>query len=136
MKEDLSAINWNDELDDMNVNEQWKVFKDRVYEIQDKYVPKRKPRSSQEKKGKTNVDFKTLKVIKKKHRSWTRFMETRDDDKYKEYCKYRNQVVKDLTRKAIRNKEKEIVKEVKKNLKSFGNILSLKQKQEQVYQTW
>ena len=62
-------------------------------------------------------------------------METRDDDKYKEYCKYRNQV-KDLTRKAIRNKEKEIAKEVKKKLKSFGNILSLKQKQEQVYQTW
>ena len=59
--------------------------------------------ASQEKKGKTNVDFKTLNLIKKKHRSLTRFMETRDDDKYKEYWKYRNQV-EDLTRKAIRNK--------------------------------
>ena len=67
MKEDLSVINWNDELDDMNVTEQWKVFKDRLYTIQDKYVLKRKPRSSQEKKGKTNVDVKTLKKLLKRN---------------------------------------------------------------------
>ena len=54
-------------------------------------------------------------------------METRDDDKYKEYCKYRNQV-KDLTRKAIRNKEKEIAKEVKKKTKKFWQYTQSKTK--------
>ena len=60
----------------------------------------------------------TLKAIRKKHRCWSRFIETRDGERYKEYCKLRNKV-KSLTRKAVKNKEIEIAKDVKNNPKKF-----------------
>ena len=56
--------------------------------------------------------------MRKKHRCWTRFMETKDGLRCKEYCRARNQV-KSLTRNAVRNKEKEIVKDIKQNPKKF-----------------
>jgi hypothetical protein len=46
------------------------------------------------------------------------FIETRDGERYKEYCKLRNKV-KSLTRKAVKNKEIEIAKDVKNNPKKF-----------------
>ena len=47
-------------------------------ETRDKHVPKRTVRTLDARKGKTNLDFKTLFTIRKKHRCWKRFMETRD----------------------------------------------------------
>ena len=54
-------------------------------------------------------------------------METRDGKRYEEYCKVRNQV-RNLTRKAVINKEKEIAKEVKKNPKKFWQYTQSKTK--------
>ena len=47
--------------------------------------------------------------------------------RYEEYCKVRNQV-RNLTRKAVINKEKEIAKEVKKNPKKFWQYTQSKTK--------
>jgi len=118
MKTEIFTVDWANELEDKDINEQWTIFKERLLSIQDKYVPKRKSRTTCDKKGKCSVDLKTLKTIRKKHRCWARFMETRNADKYREYCKLRNQV-KNLTRKAVRNKEKEIAQDIKKNPKKF-----------------
>ena len=52
-------------------------------------------------------------------------METRDDKRYEEYCKVRNQV-RNLTRKAVVNKE--IAKEIKKNPKKFWQYTQSKTK--------
>ena len=54
-------------------------------------------------------------------------METSDGKRYEEYCKVRNQV-RNLTRKAVINKEKEIAKEVKKNPKKFWQYTQSKTK--------
>ena len=86
--------------------------------IQNKYVSKRKIHSINERKGTTNVDFKTPKTLRKKHCCWKRYMETKDGEKYRECCKLRDKV-KSLTCKAIRNKEKDIVKDIKFNPKKF-----------------
>ena len=40
-----------------------------------KHVPKRTGRTLDARKRKTNLDFKTLSTIRKKHRYWKRFME-------------------------------------------------------------
>lgn len=72
------------------------------------------PRPFIKRKGKASIDSKTIKAIPKKHRCWTRFMETEDGHRYKEYCGTRNQV-KSFTRKAVRNKENEVTKDIKTN---------------------
>ena len=51
---------------------------------------------------------------------WQRYIETRDEDKWREYCKARNKVKK-LTRQARKNIEKDIAKQAKKIQSSFGN---------------
>ena len=40
------------------------------------------------------LDEKTITKIKKKHRAWQRYMESREGGKYKKYVKLRNQVKK------------------------------------------
>ena len=47
-----------------------------------KHVPKRTGRTLDARKGKTTLDFKKLFTIRKKHRCWKRFMETRDGKRY------------------------------------------------------
>ena len=69
----------------------------------------------------------TLQVIRKKHRCWFRFIETRDGERYKEYCKLRSQV-KSLTEKAVKNKETEIAKDIKNNPKKFWQYTKSKTK--------
>ena len=54
-------------------------------------------------------------------------MENRDGKRYEEYCKVRNKV-RNLTRKAVINKEKEIAKEIKKNPKKFWQYTQSKTK--------
>ena len=66
MKTEISTIDWVNELKDKDINEQWATFKDKLHSLQDRYVPKRKPRPTSDKKGKCSLDFKTLKTIRKK----------------------------------------------------------------------
>ena len=56
-------------------------------------------------------------------------METREGKRHEEYCKVRNQV-RNLTRKAVVNKEKEIAKGVKRTPRNSGNTHNQTQKQE------
>ena len=64
MKQELSTINWEEKLSMQDENKQWKIFKDTLQCIQDKYTPKRKSRATTDRKGKTNIDLNTLKVIR------------------------------------------------------------------------
>ena len=67
MKQELSSIDWEEKLSTQDVNKQLTVFKDTVLCIQDKYIPKHKSRAATDRKGKTNIDLNTLKVIRKKN---------------------------------------------------------------------
>ena len=60
------------------------------------------------------LDEKTITKIKKKHRAWQRYMESREVGKYRKYVKLRNQV-KNMIRKAKAVLEKDIAKDVKKS---------------------
>jgi hypothetical protein len=67
MKQELSTIDWEEKISIQDENKQWKFYKDTVLCIQDKYTPKRKSRAATDRKGKTNIDLNTLKVIRKKN---------------------------------------------------------------------
>ena len=108
MAKDLNEINWLEELGNKNVNQQRNIFKNKVIELQNKHIPHKYARNEKN-KGVIGLDLETLKVIKKKHRCWTRYLVT-------EYCKLRNKV-RNLTRKVIKSKEKEIAKHIKDNPK-------------------
>ena len=97
------------------MNQQWNSFKNKVIELQNKHIPHKSVRNEKN-KGVIGLDLETLKVIKKKHRCWTRNLETKNGQLYQEYCKLRNKV-RNLTRKVIKSKEKEIGKDYKDNLK-------------------
>ena len=61
----------------------------------------------------------TVDAIKRKHRTWTRFIESRDDNSYKLYAKSRNKV-KWLVKKEKREREKEIA-QTSKNFWKYVN---------------
>ena len=73
------------------------------------------------------LDAKTISKIKRKHRLWQRFIETKEDQKFKEYAKVRNQVKKEV--KAAKKKmEMEIALSVKKDPKKFWKYANSKRK--------
>ena len=68
-------------------------------------------------------DQKFIRLIKHKHRLWTRYLETRDGQKYTEYCRVRNQV-RSQTRKLAKIREQEIAREAKNNPKKFWQFIN------------
>ena len=73
------------------------------------------------------LDDKIVCLIKRKHRCWQRYMETRDQSNYHDYTRLRNQV-KNLVRKAKVTMEKDIAKNIKSNPKRFWQYANSKRK--------
>ena len=65
--------------------------------------------------------------IKKKHKIWKRFMETRVQKSYLEYCRVRNKV-KNMITYFRKQKERNISVDIKKNPKAFWKYISMKTK--------
>ena len=117
-------IDWVEELGDNDVNIMLKRFMDRIYKAQEKFIPRSRPFP---RKGTIPLCKTTVEAIKRKHRLWTRYLESRDERSYKSYVKARNKV-KWLVRKEKREKEKGIVKSSKSNPKIFWKYVNSKRK--------
>ena len=120
---------WDEIFQDMNANQMYETFISCFNEGKDKYIPKIRQRAT-EKAKKHNylpLDKKTTEKIKKKHKLWQKYMETRDQKQYKDYVKLRNQV-KSEVRKAKRIMEKDIAKNAKENPKKFWKYANSKRK--------
>ena len=114
--------------DTEDINHQWNYFMDTLKEAQDKYVPSKviTPSGKRKRHPGTAFDSNVIRKIKKKHRSWQRYMETKSGEKYAEYRKLSNQVKK-LTKNAKKELEKGIAKEAKSNPKKFWHHVNKKQ---------
>jgi hypothetical protein len=91
-----------------------------------KFIPQKTLRPN----GKNNLPGITpeeARQIKKKHRAWTRFNETKDQAKLTEFRRLRNKV-KNITRKAVKRHEKVITEKIKENPKIFWNHVKSKNK--------
>ncbi len=87
----------------------------------EKHIPKTKKNNNKPLKLKSPLDFDTLAKVKKTHKAWKKYMNSKDSSSYREYCKLRNQVRK-LSKLARRNQEKKIADEAKSNPKQFWNF--------------
>jgi len=73
------------------------------------------------------LDKKSIELIKIKHRTWKRYINTKDVKVYREYRKITNKVRK-CTRDINRNEQCEVAKNVKDNPKTFWNYVNGKRK--------
>ena len=128
MKNELNQ-DWDNLLNGKSTSQQLEIFMNIINEAKNKYVPQTnsKAKSKAKKYKFIPLDDKTIKKIKKKHRCWQRYMETKDSKKYQEYIKMRNQV-KGLVRKAKENMEKEIAENAEKKSEKILAIRKFKEK--------
>ena len=112
-------INWKDTLEESgeSVDDQWDKFKCIIKEAELKHIPNKIFNNSVKKRS-IPADPVLIEARKKKNRTWTRYIETRDPDKYKEYTRQRNKV-KSLSRKAHKKIETNICNNAKHNPKLF-----------------
>ena len=73
------------------------------------------------------MDANMRKLVRRKNRLWTRYMETKDIHKYKEFCKCRNKV-RSYTRKARRTFELRVAERAFDEPKNFWNYAKSKLK--------
>ena len=88
-------IDWEEEFKRADTcEEQWKILVNHLRIARENWVPLQTSKPKWRDKGKFPLDKNCIRKKNKKHRSWQRYIETKEDDKWKEYCKHRNQVRK------------------------------------------
>ena len=127
MRQHFNSINWQTELEGhTSVQEMYDKFLLIFQQACTDFIPTR-TFDANTKKRRSGLTTGDVAVIKKKHRAWTRFMESRTEERHREYTKLRNKV-KTITRKATRNYEKNIAKSVKEEPKKFWSYIKSKTK--------
>lgn len=126
LKEKLN-LDWTAKLEQINdVNSMWSTFEQIVNAAQNDCVPNKYVWRSN-KRHPVPLDPSTVAEIKKKHRSWTRYMETNDEGKLRAYKKVRNKL-RNITRRSRRKVELSIAKNVKDQPKKFWSYIKSKTK--------
>jgi hypothetical protein len=119
----LSSQDWESlPAEHTSPDENYQTLVNKIYEAQDVHIP-----SKMLNEGKRRRFFtlrpEELTIIKKKHRAWTRYIETREERKYIIYTKLRNKVKKII--KLARNRlEEDICNQVKTNPKVFWSYVN------------
>ena len=107
-----------------NLNDQWKIFSVKYNEAEKACVPQ-KIVNTNKKKFSVPLDSKAQAKRKRKHRLWQRYLETEDGKVYSEYRKCSNQL-RNLTRKATKEFEKNLARNVKSQPKKFWKYVNNK----------
>ena len=106
-----------------NVNDMWNHFTDILKACRDEFIPHKVIKRGGGIKQNMPYESKIIQKIRKKHRCWQRYIETRSEQKFTEYRRLSNQV-KNLTKKAKKHKERSIAKEAKCNPKKFWQYVN------------
>lgn len=126
MRTKLNEINVSQHIEAMDVQQAWDYFSTTIELLANEYIPKVKKGQSDRRKP-LWLDDKALSKVRKKHESFRRYMETREGKDYQEYAKARNQA-KAACRKSVKEYEKQIAKQAKKNPKLFYSYAKKKMK--------
>ena len=118
----MSRHNWEELFAGKTVHENWTTLRDTILGLQEKYIPKT---SFDHMNHKFRVGKDLLVKIKKKHRQWTRYMETRDPRHFNEFCRLRNQIKREV-RNVKKHKEKLVANHAKENPKGFWKFIKSK----------
>ena len=127
MRNQLKRTDWED-MKSEGVEGQWKTILDTINQVVESCVPKsRTAKQTDKKRLPLWTNEKALTKVKKKGAAYKRYKETREGKDYLAYAKARNQA-KQECRNAVRNFEKQIASEVKRNPKAFYSYASTKLK--------
>ena len=128
MNETLS-VDWDDKLQDLDVEAQWTALKSNILSAQDAHIPKFDPNKQDgwNAKGSVPLTSETRAEIRLKHRLWTRYYETGSTAKYETYKKQRNKVRRLLDKEQAAF-EKNIGIESKRNPKKLWAYVKQKVK--------
>ena len=105
----------------------WNSFKDIMLEGIDKFIPKTCCNKNRKAKHVFPFNKSLQTLIRKKHRSWNRWMETRDGKKHREYVTARNDVKREI-RKMKQLEQDSIAAQCKHNPKIFWKFVKSKTK--------
>jgi hypothetical protein len=126
MRRVLSDVDWEEGLGrEETTQKKWELFHKTITNAVNRCVPKIKIKRKVLKN--IPVDNKTLTKIRRKKRLWKQYLETGNQTIYHDYCRTKNQVWQ-LTRKNMRELEKNIAKEAKTNPKKFWAYANKKTK--------
>ena len=117
----LNEINWETEFEGKNLHQKWEIFKCKLEEILDRYVPLSEPR----KYTAPWMNRKVVRAYKSKYFAWKRYMESKGSFRYRQYVKERNKTSK-VERDERRIYEKKLAKEVGKNRRGFFKYVNSK----------
>ena len=120
---------WKDQNKSTNeIEPKWGHFKEKINNLVDLYIPSKLIKDQKEPMNcKAPYDKQTIKAVRKKHRCWQRYIETRDPEKYRLFTRQRNKV-RSLTRQAQKKYEREVAGESQRNPKKFWRFVKSKLK--------
>ena len=111
-----------------NIECMWKIFKDKVYNSIERFIPVVKDfHRSGNNKWTQPLPFETRELIRSKHKLWKNFIKTKNAQILTEYKTVRNKVRAATRRIRIANQEK-IAKQCKLNPKVFWSYINSKRK--------
>lgn len=116
MNQELSAVDWDREFNGRDVNEKWNILKGKILESVEKNIPKHVTNEDRKKTKPLWMNREALAAVKKKHRSWTKYMKTKQHIHLQYYYRDRNAATL-ACRNARSNFERKISEE--DNPKSF-----------------
>ncbi|KAK3095343.1 hypothetical protein FSP39_013497 [Pinctada imbricata] len=123
LKRDYYKGNYEAMKEQLDVLEKEKFFMRHLNCAIEKHVPIKRVR----KKGATPLGPEAVNSIRRKHRAWTTYYESRDATHYREYCKARNKV-KSMIKKDRKVRERRIAETSKSNSKNFWSYVNSKRK--------
>ena len=123
LKQTLS-LDWDSLLRGKSVQEAMDIFEQKYHSAVKECVPHKKSTTPKGPKP-LWLNAHALRKVKKKHSSWTRYLNTKDGGDYQVYIYHRNEATH-AVRKAKRDYEKAIAKECRKNSKVVWNYLKRK----------
>jgi len=108
-REELSSIDWEKVLEG-TVNESWESLKDILFRIQSKYVPHKAKGG----KKKLWMSYKALKYVKRKHKVFKKYKDTKHPA-----CRRAANKASNELKKAKFNFKKKLADNIKNDSKSF-----------------
>ena len=129
MREMMRSRDWEMELSDKTVDEQWITTMGTINDATRKCIPKRRSHGKGIRKKMKPVwmNEKVTAAVKKKTEAYTKYRQSREGTDYINYRRSANRVKAEV-RKAVRTFEKMIAMEAKKNPKAFFNYARSKMK--------
>ena len=117
----LEQVNWELEFDGKTVQECWDIFKQKLESLVDENIPMSIPKDYNE----PWMNWKLMRLWKKKYFAWKRFTESKSYLRYREYKKETDMLKKE-SRKAKRAHEKKLAKDIRHNKRAFFRYVNSK----------